>query len=201
MLGLAFEAVEIGWAHLLPHSLWLFSVIVPGLWNMLAVQWNDPVWRGLVKIAPLCMVAIGMMILLVQKRAYPHGTIHTEPAAEASLMSRLTRGTRGLIFGIIIVIVGVTLLLDQMNLIDANRVFRFWPLALIFWGVSTLLTCQGSGRRFWGGFLILAGTAFQLQELGYQRVRMETLWPVFLIGVGVLLVIPGIRQGREAAGE
>ena len=70
VLGLAFEAVEIGWAHLLPHGLWLFSVIVPGLWNMLALQWNDPVWRGLVKIAPLSMVAIGMMILLVQKRAF-----------------------------------------------------------------------------------------------------------------------------------
>jgi hypothetical protein len=37
---------------------------------MLALQWNDPVWRGLVKIAPLSMVAIGMMILLVQKRAF-----------------------------------------------------------------------------------------------------------------------------------
>ncbi len=81
-------------------------------------------------------------------------------------MSRLTRGTRGLIFGIIIVIVGVTLLLDQMNLIDANRVFRFWPLALIFWGVSTLLTCQGSGRRFWGGFLILAGIALTTSRIG-----------------------------------
>ena len=70
VLGLAFEAVEIGWAHLLPHGLWLFSVIVPGLWNMLAVQWNDPVWRDLLKIAPLSLVAIGMMILLVQKRTY-----------------------------------------------------------------------------------------------------------------------------------
>jgi hypothetical protein len=45
-------------------------VIVPGLWNMLAVQWNDPVWRDLLKIAPFSLVAIGMMILLVQKRAY-----------------------------------------------------------------------------------------------------------------------------------
>ncbi len=69
VLGLAFEAVEIGWAHLLPHGLWLFSVIVPGLWNMLAVQWNDPVWRELLKIAPLALVAIGMTILFVQKRA------------------------------------------------------------------------------------------------------------------------------------
>jgi hypothetical protein len=71
ILGLAFEAVEIGWARLLPHGLWLFSVIVPGLWNMLAVQWNDPVWRELLKVAPLVLFAIGMMILLTQRRAYP----------------------------------------------------------------------------------------------------------------------------------
>jgi hypothetical protein len=70
VLGIAFEAVEIGWAHLLLHGLWLFSVIVPGLWNMLAVQWNDPVWRELLKIAPLALVATGMMILFAQKRAY-----------------------------------------------------------------------------------------------------------------------------------
>jgi predicted membrane protein len=116
---------------------------------------------------------------------------------EAITMSSLTRGTRGLIFGIIVVIAGVTLLLDQMNLVDANRVFRFWPLALIAWGVSTLLTCQGSGRRFWGGFLILAGIGLQLQELGFQRVRIETLWPVFIIGVGVLLVIQAFSRGGE----
>ena len=113
-------------------------------------------------------------------------------------MNRLTRGTRGLVFGIIIVVVGVTLLLDQMNLIDANRIFRFWPLLLIAWGVSTLLSCQGSGRRFWGGFLILLGIALQLQELGYRRVRMETLWPLFIIGVGVLLVIQAFSKGGDS---
>jgi predicted membrane protein len=112
-------------------------------------------------------------------------------------MSSLTRGTRGMIFGIVVVIAGVTLLLDQMNLIDASRVFRFWPLILIAFGTSTLLTCQGSGRRFWGGFLILAGVALQLQELGYQRVRIETLWPIFIIGVGVLLVIQAFSKSGE----
>jgi predicted membrane protein len=113
-------------------------------------------------------------------------------------MRSLTRGTRGLIFGIIIVIVGVTLLLGQMNLIDASRIFRFWPLLLIFWGVSTLLSCQGSGRRFWGSFLILAGIGLQLQELGFRRIRMETLWPLFIIAFGVLLVTQAFSKGNES---
>ena len=68
MLGLGFEAIQFGWAHLLPHGVWLFSVILPGLWNMLAVQWNDPTWRELVKIAPLALIAAGTLILLGQRR-------------------------------------------------------------------------------------------------------------------------------------
>ena len=112
-------------------------------------------------------------------------------------MRSLTRGSRGMIVGIIVVVAGVTLLLDQLNLVDANRVFRFWPLALIVWGVLTVLGCQGSGRRFWGGILILIGVGFQLQELGFQRVRIETLWPLIIIAVGVLLVIQAFGRGGE----
>ena len=69
VLGLGFEAIELGWAHLLPHSIWLFSVILPGIWNMLAVQWNDPAWRELVKIAPLALVVAGMLILFGHRRS------------------------------------------------------------------------------------------------------------------------------------
>jgi len=70
VLGLASGALEIGWAHLLPHSLWLFSVIVPGLWNMLASQWNDPIWREILMIVPLGLIVAGTAILLAQKRGY-----------------------------------------------------------------------------------------------------------------------------------
>lgn len=70
LLGLAFQAAEIGWTHLWPNNLWLFSVIVPGLWNMLAVQWNAPVWQELLRFWPLALVAIGLAMLLAQKQAY-----------------------------------------------------------------------------------------------------------------------------------
>ncbi|MGA8142636.1 MAG: hypothetical protein WB987_01975 [Candidatus Acidiferrales bacterium] len=69
-LGLAFQASEAGWVHLWPTNIWLFSVIVPGLWNMLAVQWNAPIWQELLKFWPLALVATGMAMLLIQKRAY-----------------------------------------------------------------------------------------------------------------------------------
>jgi hypothetical protein len=70
LLGLTFETAEFGWAHLWPKNLWLFSVIVPGIWNMLAVQSNAPIWQELLKFWPLALVATGTAVLLAQKRAY-----------------------------------------------------------------------------------------------------------------------------------
>ena len=70
LLGLAFQAAEIGWGHLIPNNFWLISVIVPGLWNMLAVQWNAPIWQELLKFWPLALVAMGIAMLLMQRRVY-----------------------------------------------------------------------------------------------------------------------------------
>jgi hypothetical protein len=69
LLGLALQAAEIGWVRLWPSNLWLFSVIVPGLWNMLAVEWNGPIFQELLKFWPLALVASGMAMLLVHTRA------------------------------------------------------------------------------------------------------------------------------------
>ncbi len=75
LLGIAFQAAEIGWVRLWPNNVWLFSVIVPGLWNMLAVEWNAPVFQELLKFWPLALVATGMAMLLVQTRArMTHGS-------------------------------------------------------------------------------------------------------------------------------
>jgi hypothetical protein len=77
LLGVAFQAAEMGWAHLWPNNIWLFSVIVPGLWNMLAVQWNAPVWHEVLKFWPLALVASGMAMLLVQARAFARRVSNT----------------------------------------------------------------------------------------------------------------------------
>ena len=86
VLGVAFEAVELLWTRLLSNGFWLFSVILPGIWNMLAVLWQAPMWQELLKAAPLAMVATGMMILFGRRNAHTssrsigthHGGSHDE---------------------------------------------------------------------------------------------------------------------------
>lgn len=73
LLGAAIQATEMGWGHLWPNNIWLFSVIVPGLWNMLAVQWNAPGWQEVLRFWPLALVATGVAMVLVQARAIARG--------------------------------------------------------------------------------------------------------------------------------
>jgi uncharacterized membrane protein HdeD (DUF308 family) len=91
--------------------------------------------------------------------------------------------------GVLILVVGVVLLLGQIGFVDADKIFMFWPLILIYFGVNRFARNRGSVGWFWGGFLILLGISLQLEELGLSHVHVVVIWPVFLICAGILLIL------------
>jgi hypothetical protein len=93
------------------------------------------------------------------------------------------------IVGLVILGLGVILLLDRIGILDAGRIFLFWPLILIWFGCHRFVHAQSMSRRFWGGFLLLLGVSFQAEELGFSHVRFDTIWPVLLICAGILLIL------------
>ncbi len=96
---------------------------------------------------------------------------------------------RHFVVGVLILVVGVVLLFGQIGLLDPDRIFMFWPLILIYFGVNRLTRHGGTTGWFWGGFLILLGISLQLQELGLSHVHVVVIWPVFLICAGILLIL------------
>jgi hypothetical protein len=107
----------------------------------------------------------------------------------------LRHANKHFIIGMIIVCVGVVLLLDQLGFAEANQIFRFWPLILIYFGVQKLVSSANMVSRFWGGFITLLGISFQLEALGVRGIRFGTIWPVFLICAGVLMVLRHYDRG------
>jgi hypothetical protein len=93
------------------------------------------------------------------------------------------------IVGLVILGLGVILLFDRIGLLDAGRIFLFWPLILIWFGYHRFVHAPSMSRRFWGGFLLLLGISFQAEELGFSHVRFDTIWPVLLICAGILLIL------------
>jgi len=130
-----------------------------------------------------------------------HEQIHQD--VQDRLRASLRRGRRldgrplpthwGLFSGGIIAIVGLIFLLDNMGFHVVSQLFRFWPLILIVFGIWNL-TCQ-SGRVF-GGVLTIVGVLFLLDTLGIARFSFGEIWPMIIIGVGVLVMWSSLQARR-----
>jgi predicted membrane protein len=107
------------------------------------------------------------------------------------------------IFGALIVAAGVVLLLDQQGLINADRVFSyFWPVVLIGAGTTMLIDCRGrGGRGFWGITLLAIGLILLLENLGIAHIRFDAVWPLIVIGVGVLMIWQAAGPRAQADGS
>jgi predicted membrane protein len=99
----------------------------------------------------------------------------------------------GLIGGTIVAIVGIIFLMDNMGVFSATHLFRFWPLILVAAGIAALSSLQG---RVKGAVLIVVGILFQLDALGIVQFRWSSLWPLAMIGAGLVLVWSSLETRR-----
>lgn len=110
--------------------------------------------------------------------------------------------TPQLIIGSLMIVFGVLLTLDRMELLDAARTLRFWPVVLIALGSWIVIERGPSGRSFPGYAMILIGSLLLLNSLGFARVRFwELFWPAIIILIGARLVMQtsGHRVQRPGA--
>jgi predicted membrane protein len=123
------------------------------------------------------------------------------PAGKTSMQTdtRLNL-TPQLILGVFMILFGVLLTLDRMELVDAARTLRFWPVVLIALGGWIVAERGTTGRSFPGYMLMAIGFLLLLNSLGLARVRFwELFWPVIIVLMGARLVMhtPGQRQSRH----
>jgi predicted membrane protein len=102
----------------------------------------------------------------------------------------------GLFSGGIIALIGLLILLDNMGIHALNHLYRFWPMILILIGVWNL-SCK-SGRVF-GGVLVLLGVLFQLDALGIAHFTWGEMWPIVIIGAGVMVMWSSLKAQKLSA--
>lgn len=101
-------------------------------------------------------------------------------------------GLSHLAMGIFLTLLGGVLTLDSLQLVDASRVLRFWPIGFHVLGITILLRRSDNHGRFWGAVSLLAGTWLLLNSLGLTRVGFfDLFWPLLLVFVGVRLILRG----------
>lgn len=104
--------------------------------------------------------------------------------------------TPGMVFGVIIIAIGVILLLDRQGVIEARDLLRYWPAALIAVGVGRLVQPERQRGAGWAVILILAGTFLLLNQLEVTHLRVRDIWPLFVIAAGAVMLWHAIEGSR-----
>lgn len=103
-----------------------------------------------------------------------------------------------LVFGTVIILIGIIFTLDNLDIADADDYLRYWPAALIVVGMAKLMDARArQGSLFGGALMAVVGTWLLLDNLEVITVSLRDFWPVLLVLVGGNIVWQGIR-GRQS---
>ena len=108
------------------------------------------------------------------------------------------RVTPQLFVGLIVILVGVLMTLDNLQLLDAERYFRFWPAGLIALGLIKVWNSrEGFGGSFGGFMFVVIGTWLLLEQTALVRLSFWDMWPALLVFFGLFLVWQGLSGPRR----
>ena len=107
--------------------------------------------------------------------------------------------TAQVVFGLLIVALGVLFTLDNLDLIHAGDYLRYWPAGLVAIGLLKLYHAVRDGSGWFSGIAFTTvGTWMLLNGVIYFRVDARQLMPLGLVVLGGYLVWRGFGgQGRE----
>ncbi|MBW2276340.1 MAG: hypothetical protein JRF63_02545 [Deltaproteobacteria bacterium] len=102
----------------------------------------------------------------------------------------------GIVFAITLVTAGALFLAQHLGYLGDYVAWQFWPLALVFLGISNQVGRVGIGSRIWGLALLVGGGLGLAHTLGLADVRWDLIWPVGLVALGVVVLL-GIFAARK----
>ncbi|MER3522502.1 MAG: hypothetical protein C4326_00160 [Ignavibacteria bacterium] len=92
------------------------------------------------------------------------------------------------VLGLIIVVIGVLLTLDNLEILYARDYLRYWPALLMVYGIVKILSPETHASRFLGVVLAFIGAALLVDRLDMFSFRLWDFWPLLLVALGVLLL-------------
>lgn len=106
------------------------------------------------------------------------------------------RQTSRLIGGALLLLLGVLFALQNLGMVRAGHLGDYWPLLLVWVGLSRMLGPR-RGRHFASGLVVfLLGVFFQLDRLDVIWVPMHHFWPLLLIAIGFGLIADSLISRR-----
>jgi predicted membrane protein len=109
------------------------------------------------------------------------------------------RNSPKFVIGVFLVLMGVLLALDQLGLVQANHLLRFWPAALIILGL-VMLQRRERQSALRALVLIVVGGWLLLNTLGLVSLDLwGFIWPLLLVFFGARIMMHNQGSGSNAS--
>ena len=103
-----------------------------------------------------------------------------------------------LVLGVIVIGFGLMFLLDNLDIVNVNMMFFFWPMVLVGLGILKVVQSRILSGYIIGAGLILLGVVLFFSKLGLFHFSMKVFWPLVLIWFGFMLLN---KTSRSAEGQ
>lgn len=128
-------------------------------------------------------------------RDYAHLTGHQPQQRRFQSVGRL-------IFGAVLLSVGVLWTLDNLGIVDSDYILDWWPIAIVAFGASKLLGIGTSRSLMTGGFFTLVGLVLLGAQLDLYDINIWRLWwPALLMFIGGSILLRAARGEGPSIGE
>jgi hypothetical protein len=104
------------------------------------------------------------------------------------------------VIGLLVIVVGLLLTADNLQLFEADWVFRFWPLAIVIAGLAKIVQSRATSGRVLGAIIILIGAVLTAENTFRLPIRLEDVWPLALVVLGAVILYRTLGAGSAAAG-
>jgi predicted membrane protein len=101
------------------------------------------------------------------------------------------------VLGLLILVIGVLLTLDNLDVLESDRVLRFWPLGIVAAGLLKMAQSADTPGRTFGAVIVLVGAIWTGESAFGLPIDIGDLWSVGLIALGVVILM---RARRPPAG-
>jgi predicted membrane protein len=100
-----------------------------------------------------------------------------------------SRGNTNLVLGLFIVVIGVILLLDNLDILNSCNVFSFWPMIIVLIGILKITGAVSPTGRAIGLIFIAFGGLLLVDKLYFFNFDFGDWWPLILILIGAGMLI------------
>ncbi len=111
----------------------------------------------------------------------------------------LPNANSGALGAMVILLAGIVLLLDQMDIMPFDTILGYWPLALIGIGVLQIALPGQLLQKVAGGLTILFGSFYFARHMGWLHISGNLFWPLVIISVGVLMLVKALDTNSNAS--